>query len=164
MYWEDGGRVLAAPAWLEPSSTWASPRLACRPKPLFSSCWWCRSPCCSGRRGDTSGAGCSNCELSEIDPSRPTSLASYFLLLVPPAAFTQWSSAATGAVCVCSGERQQLLDGATEEEEWERRTPGGYRPIPALRVITHKELWDSKKKKKRQSKVFVIMSPRCNFS
>lgn len=52
MYWEDGAQALAALAWPAPSSTLPSPRPACRLKPLFSSCWSCRSPCCSGTRGN----------------------------------------------------------------------------------------------------------------
>lgn len=129
MYWEDGAQVLAALAWPVPSSTRASPRLACRLKPLSSSCWLCRWPCCSGTETSQPAAvalnvSICNSSVSQIVQTTP-SFASYFLLLVPPTAFPQWSSAVTGGACVYSEERQQLLDGSMEEEEREQRTSGG---------------------------------------
>lgn len=69
-----------------------------------------------------------------INPSRLTSFTSYFLLLVPPAGFPQWSSAVTGGVCVCSEERQQLLDGSVEEEESQQSTSGRCCSSPAANL------------------------------
>lgn len=159
MYWEDGAQVLAALAWPAPSSTQASPRSACRLKPLSSSCWSCRWPCCSGTETSKLAAVAMNVSICRSSVSQivqmTSSFASYFLLLVTPAAFPQWSSAVPGAACVYSEERRQLLDGSTEgeEEEREQRTSGRYCWIQLSAASCIEEDQNKRKASQKWSKI-----------
>lgn len=64
-----------------------------------------------------------------------------------------------------SDDRQRLLDGTTEEEEWERRTPGRY---GVLRVVRrHEKRTRIKNKKEKRVKLShraaVLANPAANL-